>query len=205
MFFRRRRERVESDSSTHSIVTERVPIPSKLRFEVLYRDNFTCQYCGAKGPQAGGTAVLHIDHRMPVSAGGTNEPQNLVTACQDCNLGKGVRRINNKKSAPKQRPEQWELCRIDLRLTGDHRRQQFTIRADRYGAGKSYIVSKPRVFNLEVALPPGGPSPMKWDVYRHLLPEKQRRRIEKHHEALINRLKKDKWEQVSASEFRRRI
>jgi 5-methylcytosine-specific restriction endonuclease McrA len=203
MFFRRKRKRIEDNMISQSVAVERTPIPSRLRFDVLVRDNYTCQYCGAKGPQAGGTAVLHIDHREPVSAGGTNDPLNLVTACQDCNLGKGARQIDGKKGEKK--PEQWELCRIDLQLTGDHRRQQFTIRADRYGAGKPYVISKPRVFNLEVALPPGGPGPMKWDAYRHLLPEKQRRKIEEQHQALINRLKNDKWEQVSAVEFRRRI
>ena len=32
--------------------------------------------------------VLHCDHVHPVSDGGSDDPSNLVTSCQDCNLGK---------------------------------------------------------------------------------------------------------------------
>lgn len=56
-----------------------------LRFRVLSRDNFTCQYCGAFAPNV----VLQVDHRIPVAAGGTDDLENLVTACTACNLGKG--------------------------------------------------------------------------------------------------------------------
>lgn len=56
----------------------------KLRWSILRRDGFRCVYCGADGA----TAKLHVDHVVPVSAGGTNEDTNLVTACEACNLGK---------------------------------------------------------------------------------------------------------------------
>ncbi len=59
-------------------------VTKRVRFEVLRRDNHTCQYCGAKAPDV----VLHIDHVMPVSLGGDDKPGNLVTACKDCNAGK---------------------------------------------------------------------------------------------------------------------
>lgn len=64
----------------------REPISKKLRFQVLTRDRFCCRYCGAKA----GDAKLHIDHRVPVSKGGRGTIENLYTACQPCNLGKGV-------------------------------------------------------------------------------------------------------------------
>lgn len=54
------------------------------RFYVLRRDNHTCQYCGAKAPDA----QLQIDHMVPVALGGGNDPSNLITACARCNLGK---------------------------------------------------------------------------------------------------------------------
>ena len=57
----------------------------KLRFNTLKRDNFTCQYCGRKAPEV----KLHIDHKIPKSKGGLDELNNLITACEDCNLGKG--------------------------------------------------------------------------------------------------------------------
>lgn len=63
---------------------KRQPISNKLRFEVFKRDLFRCHYCGRSAPEV----VLHVDHITPVSKGGTNEFTNLVTSCQDCNLGK---------------------------------------------------------------------------------------------------------------------
>lgn len=62
----------------------RKAISTRTRFEIFKRDQFTCQYCGGKPP----AVILHIDHITPVSAGGTNDPDNLVTSCRDCNLGK---------------------------------------------------------------------------------------------------------------------
>ena len=62
-------------------------VPPAMRFEVLARDHFTCQYCGTKAPQA----KLHVDHVIPFAEGGPTCLENLVTACGVCNLGKGDR------------------------------------------------------------------------------------------------------------------
>lgn len=59
----------------------------KLRYSVLSRDGFRCQYCG-RSPQGDGVKLV-VDHIIPVSKGGTNEENNLITACTDCNRGKG--------------------------------------------------------------------------------------------------------------------
>lgn len=67
-----------------SRMTERKPLSKRTRFDVFKRDKFTCQYCGKSAPDV----VLHVDHIVPVSKGGTNDIINLVTACQSCNLGK---------------------------------------------------------------------------------------------------------------------
>lgn len=66
------------------MMAKRQAISKKLRFEIFTRDGFACQYCGRKAP----SVVLHVDHIDPVSKGGMNIWENLVTACQDCNLGK---------------------------------------------------------------------------------------------------------------------
>lgn len=58
--------------------------PLKLRFEILKRDKFTCQYCGRKSPDV----ILEIDHIHPRSKGGKNIMDNFKTACKDCNMGK---------------------------------------------------------------------------------------------------------------------
>lgn len=64
----------------------REKLTKKQRFTILKRDNFTCRYCGRKTPEV----ILEIDHIVPVSKGGTNDLNNLVTSCRDCNRGKGA-------------------------------------------------------------------------------------------------------------------
>jgi hypothetical protein len=68
---------------------KRRPIPLSLRFRVFVRDSFRCRYCGARAP----FVVLHVDHRLAVALGGTDDFENLLTACSDCNFGKGARPI----------------------------------------------------------------------------------------------------------------
>lgn len=67
----------------------RQPLGKRQRFLVLRRDNFACQYCGRSAPNV----TLHVDHKIPVALGGTNDFTNLVTACADCNLGKSATAI----------------------------------------------------------------------------------------------------------------
>jgi len=62
-------------------------IPKSTRFFVFRRDDFTCVYCGRSAPYV----RLQVDHRTAWSQGGTHDTENLVTACTDCNLGKGAR------------------------------------------------------------------------------------------------------------------
>jgi hypothetical protein len=61
-----------------------MPVTKRTRYEVLKRDNHTCRYCGASAPDA----TLTVDHVTPVALGGTDNPDNLVAACRDCNYGK---------------------------------------------------------------------------------------------------------------------
>ncbi|MFZ1301633.1 MAG: HNH endonuclease [Candidatus Microsaccharimonas sp.] len=78
------------DISTVIDKAERVNrgISESKRQEILARDDFTCQSCG-KTIEDG--VRLHIDHTIPVSAGGSNDISNLRTLCQDCNIGKAAR------------------------------------------------------------------------------------------------------------------
>lgn len=63
----------------------RLPIPFKLRFEVIKRDNFRCVYCGGT-PDQGYT--LEVDHIVPATRGGSDDIENLCTSCSFCNIGK---------------------------------------------------------------------------------------------------------------------
>lgn len=65
---------------------KREALGKRLRFEIFKRDGFACRYCG-RSPAA---APLHVDHVVPVALGGRSCPENLVTACDDCNLGKAA-------------------------------------------------------------------------------------------------------------------
>lgn len=59
----------------------------RLRFKVMRRDNFKCQYCG-KSPATQPGIALNVDHVIPWSEGGETTMENLQTLCAECNLGK---------------------------------------------------------------------------------------------------------------------
>jgi hypothetical protein len=62
-------------------------LSASARMFVYERDGGICQYCSA--------AVLvsdfHCDHVVPVTQGGSNDPDNLVCACPPCNLSKAAK------------------------------------------------------------------------------------------------------------------
>jgi hypothetical protein len=65
-------------------MAEKRVLSKKIRFEVFKRDGFHCAYCGQSPP----AVVLEVDHIEPRSKGGTDDINNLITACFDCNRGK---------------------------------------------------------------------------------------------------------------------
>ncbi len=71
-----------------SIRVERARMTDSLRYDVMKRDGFRCQICGAT--QADGVK-LHVDHIRPVSKGGKTVMSNLRTLCDRCNLGKSAK------------------------------------------------------------------------------------------------------------------
>lgn len=62
------------------------------RFKIFQRDGFRCVYCGRGGREV----VLHVDHIVPVSKGGTNDINNLCTSCRECNIGKMTQDVEAK-------------------------------------------------------------------------------------------------------------
>ncbi len=63
-------------------------VNDRLRFRVMRRDNFKCQYCG-RSPATDSKIILHVDHILPWSKGGETICENLRTLCSICNIGKG--------------------------------------------------------------------------------------------------------------------
>ena len=86
---------------------KRKPISPSLRFDVLEKDNFTCQYCGAKSVDD--NVLLEVDHIVPVSKGGDNNIENLVTSCKKCNIGKSTKKLGAKKRLTLRQKEIKEL------------------------------------------------------------------------------------------------
>lgn len=72
-------------------MARRKAMSARLRFEVFKRDGFRCAYCGAHPPDV----LLEVDHIIPVAKGGENDADNLVTACQRCNRGKGAEPLSS--------------------------------------------------------------------------------------------------------------
>jgi len=58
------------------------------RFNLFLRDEFSCQYCGAKGD-------LTFDHVVHRASGGITSWQNVVAACAPCNLRKGAKSLRH--------------------------------------------------------------------------------------------------------------
>ena len=90
------------------IVLKNYVVPTKTvpftRATLFLRDEFTCQYCGYKGKD------LTFDHVVPKSRGGKTRWDNVVAACQSCNLKKAAKTTSQagfklKKVPTKPSPE----------------------------------------------------------------------------------------------------
>lgn len=84
---------LEQSSEPHK-ASKFSPLTREQRWSVLFRDSFTCQYCGQKAPDV----VLHADHVISISNwfklhnnyAGVHDLENLKAACSSCNTGKGA-------------------------------------------------------------------------------------------------------------------
>lgn len=70
-----------------------IHVPRRFRRQVtntflFARDAYTCQYCGRTAGQLRTRESLTRDHVVPLSRGGTNAWNNVVTACSGCNTRK---------------------------------------------------------------------------------------------------------------------
>lgn len=69
------------------MTAKRGRIPYVVKRMVLQRSAGRCWYCGCV-LNVLGQQTNHIDHIVPVSKGGTNDPSNLVASCRQCNTEK---------------------------------------------------------------------------------------------------------------------
>jgi len=105
----RKAEIVEIDGSRRfRSETEEIPAPSVIRLVryvhvprrfrrqvtntfLFARDDYRCMYCGRHRSELRGRAFLTRDHILPISRGGGNTWDNVVTSCSPCNNRKGDR------------------------------------------------------------------------------------------------------------------
>lgn len=77
------------------------PMP-KLRLSrrsIFARDNYTCQYCGARGSD------MTIDHIIPRRLGGPTSWDNLVCCCKKCNSRKSDKTLAQVSFSLKSKPK----------------------------------------------------------------------------------------------------
>jgi 5-methylcytosine-specific restriction endonuclease McrA len=86
------------------------------RFNLFLRDEFCCQYCGAKHD-------LTFDHVLPRKLGGVTSWENVVAACAPCNLRKGsktLREAGMSLRKPPLRPDAETLRNLGRRFPPNH-------------------------------------------------------------------------------------
>jgi 5-methylcytosine-specific restriction endonuclease McrA len=71
-----------------------VHVPRRFRRQVtntflFARDDYRCQFCGRHQTELRHRECLTRDHLVPLSRGGSNAWNNVLTACSSCNTRKG--------------------------------------------------------------------------------------------------------------------
>lgn len=79
-------------------------IGDKLRRQILERNGYTCQVCGAgagedSGCESGKKCRLQIDHIIPISQGGTDKEHNLRAVCVGYNKDKANLKVPTSRDA----------------------------------------------------------------------------------------------------------
>tara|TARA_B100000929_G_scaffold283502_1_gene264653 strand:+ start:343 stop:891 length:549 start_codon:yes stop_codon:yes gene_type:complete len=85
LFFRRRRRSRATESTGQP--TPRSHIPASVEWRVIKKAKGRCVDCGCTAEDG---VKMHIDHKVPLFKGGTNDFDNLCLRCERHNLGKGT-------------------------------------------------------------------------------------------------------------------
>mgnify|MGYP002020355964 FL=1 len=125
-----------------------VHVPRRFRRQVtntflFARDDYSCQYCGKHKKELRGRQFLTRDHIVPLSRGGANTWENVVTSCSPCNNRKGdrlPREVGLKLLNEPGQPDYVHLVWVVRRVTGAQAKyiQMF------YGEGALDVVSQRR-------------------------------------------------------------
>ncbi|MEE9453987.1 MAG: HNH endonuclease [Paracoccaceae bacterium] len=86
------------------------------RFNLFLRDEFSCQYCGARGD-------MTFDHVIARSKGGRTTWENVVASCSPCNLRKGsysLKQAGMRLRRVPVRPEPMQLLNTGRKFPPNH-------------------------------------------------------------------------------------
>lgn len=89
------------------------------RFAIYHRDAFRCLSCMKKFKWTGKRKGLSLDHVVPLSSGGKNSPDNLLTLCIKCNNSKGSKDLSTWVSTLKNPIETMVRMQVALRTPID--------------------------------------------------------------------------------------
>jgi ATP adenylyltransferase len=82
------------------------PVSNSVRFNVLKDSGKRCALCGVTSDKR----PLDVDHIIPRSRKGTNDPSNLQALCSKCNRSKGNRDDTDFRSAPEEQVAECLFC-----------------------------------------------------------------------------------------------
>jgi 5-methylcytosine-specific restriction protein A len=67
---------------------KRKKFTKEFRRKIFERDNYECQLCNPKKNLLHSPHKRRIDHKIPLSKGGTNDEENLWLVCDECDKRK---------------------------------------------------------------------------------------------------------------------
>jgi hypothetical protein len=84
---RAKRHRVKKGAEINALPAApsygREPLPAAVRHQINFRDQGRCAHTNDRGERCSQTRWLEIHHVQPVSQGGPNTPDNLITLCSE--------------------------------------------------------------------------------------------------------------------------
>lgn len=101
-FINRAQDEIDSDEEPESkrrsrkSTSLRAPLTPQQRRAVYDKTDGICWYCGK---QTDAILNFHVDHVHPVALGGSNDSENLVPCCRECNTTKRTRTIDAFRAA----------------------------------------------------------------------------------------------------------
>lgn len=93
-----------------SFVGEQMAISNFRRAKVLAKLNGRCAYCGVRPKR------VHVDHIVPMSKGGSSGLDNLLPACEQCNIVKSDKDLEAFRKNIETRVDRARIQSVDFQV-----------------------------------------------------------------------------------------